>query len=70
MENTNLIKEIVELAQKCQHKQTVDVLEFVKNIPESEEKKQLIEKLKVCDALIDAQCNYVLRLDGIARKYG
>ena len=68
MKNQDLIKAIVELAREVQAKQTRDVLEMVKDIPETAEIKQLKERLIVADQKINTQCDFVLKLDRIARK--
>ena len=68
MKNQDLIKAIVELAREVQAKQTRDVLEMCKDIPETAEIKQLKERLIVADQKINTQCDFVLKLDRIARK--
>lgn len=65
----NPIHAIVELARDAQIKQTNEVMYLIKDLPETPEIIELKERLRIADEKINRQCDFVLRLDRLVRKY-
>lgn len=69
MEDSNLIPSIIGLARDAQIKQTNEVLHLIKDLPETPEIIELKERLRIADEKINKQCDFVLKLDRLVRKY-
>lgn len=69
MEDSNLIPSIIELARDAQIKQTKEVLLLIKDLTETPEIIELKTRLRIADEKINRQCDFVLKLDRLVRKY-
>lgn len=65
----NPICAIVELARDAQLKQTKEVLQMIKDMPQTPEIELLKERLRIADLKINKQLDFILRVDRIAKKY-
>lgn len=69
MRKLNLTQAIVELARDAQIKQTKEVLQLIKDLPETPEIMQLKDRLRIADLKINKQLDFILRVDRLANKY-
>jgi hypothetical protein len=65
----SLIQTIVELARDAQLKQTKEAIVMLAKLPKTPETKELLKRLRVADEKIKKQCDFVLKLDRLVRKY-